>query len=210
MVKLLAVFCAALFSCLAIASASASASATTADQSPPHFTVQLRSVAGSGCPHGSTAVSKASDAIFTITYDQYIAAAGGGASPGNFRKNCQLNVDVGVPAGWTYGIAAVDYRGYAHLGGGAHGTLAASYYFGGVSGTSRQNHSLPGPADSDYEFDDQAPAVTYAPCRFHTTLNINTALSVYRGSDPSFFNMLTVDSTDVNMTTVYQLTFQQC
>ena len=207
MVKLLAVSCAALFSCLAIAPAAARAAT---DQSPPHFTVRLVSVAGSGCPRGTTAVSAASDSIFTVTYDQYSATAGGGASPGDFRKNCQLNVDVGVPAGWTYGIAAVDYRGYAHLGRGAHGTLAANYYYSGVSGTNRQNHWISGPADTDYEFDDQAPVVAYAPCRFHTTLNVNTTLNVYRGTDPSFFNLLTVDSSDINLTTIYQLTFQQC
>ena len=207
MVKLLAVSCAALFSCLAIAPASARAAA---DQSPPHFTVHLVSLAGSGCPQGSAAVSEASDTIFTVTYDQYIATAGGGANPLEFRKNCQLNVDVGVPSGWTYGIAAVDYRGYAHLGSGAHGTLSASYYYAGVSGTYRQYHPLYGPADKDYEFVDHAPVAVYAPCSFHTTLNINTALNVYRGYDPSFFNLLTVDSTDVNMTTIYQLTFRQC
>jgi len=78
MVKLLAVSCAALFSCLAIAPASARAAAP--GQSPPHFTVHLVSTAGSGCPQGSTAVSEVSDSIFTVTYDQYIATAGGGAS----------------------------------------------------------------------------------------------------------------------------------
>jgi hypothetical protein len=208
MVKLLTVSCAALFSCLAIAPASARAAAPA--QPPPQFTVHLVSTAGSGCPHGSTAVSEASDTIFTVTYDQYIATAGGGAGPADFRKNCQLNVDVGVPAGWTYGIAAVDYRGYAHLGNGARGALTASYYYAGLSGTYRQHHPLYGPADTDYQFSDQAPLVAYAPCRFHTTLNINTALNVYRGTDPSFFNLLTVDSTDVNMTTIYQLTFRQC
>jgi hypothetical protein len=207
MVKLLAVSCAALFACLAIAPTPARA-AVPGDS--PHFTVRLDSVAGSGCPQGTTAVSVASDTIFTVTYDQYTASAGGGASPSDFRKNCQINVDVGVPAGWTYGIAQVDYRGFAHLGSGARGTLAASYYFSGVSGTSRQNHSLYGSVDADYEFNDEAPVVAYAPCRFHATLNINTALSVYRGTDPSFFNLLTVDSTDVNLTTLYQITFRQC
>ena len=208
MVKLLAVSCAALFACLAIAPASARAAVP--GDSPPHFTVHLDSLAGSGCPQGSTAVSEASDTVFTVTYDQYIASAGDGADPINFRKNCQLNVDVGVPAGWTYGIAAVDYRGYAHLGRGARGLLAASYYYAGVSGTYRQNHSLYGSVDNDYEFLDQAPVVAYAPCRFHTTLNINTSLNVYRGTDPSFFNLLTMDSTDVNMSTIYHLSFRQC
>ena len=138
------------------------------------------------------------------------SSAGDGASPINFRKNCQINVDVGFPAGWTYGVAAVVYRGYAHLGKGARGALAASYYFSGLSGTNRQYHSLYGPVDNNYEFNDQTPVVAYAPCRFHATLNINTALNVYRGSDPSFFNLLTMDSTDVNMSTLYQLTFRQC
>ena len=78
MVKLLAVSCAALFACLAIAPASARA-AVPGDS--PHFTVHVDSVAGSGCPQGSTAVSEASDTIFTVTYDQYIASAGDGASP---------------------------------------------------------------------------------------------------------------------------------
>jgi len=209
MVKLLAASCAALFACLAIAPASARA-ATPGQPTPPHFTVRLLSVNGSGCPHGSTAVSVASDTVFTVTYDQYTASAGDGASPADFRKNCQLNVDVGVPAGWTYGIAAVDYRGYAHLGKGARGTLAASYYFGGLPGTYRQNHSIYGAVDNDYEFNDQVPVVAYVPCRVHTTLNINTSLNLYRGTDPSFYNLLTVDSTDVNMSTLYQLVFRQC
>ena len=206
MVKLLAVSCAALFACLAIAPASARA----ATPSQPHFTVQLLSVNGSGCPRGSTAVSVASDTVFTVTYDQYTAIAGDGASPIDFRKNCQLNVNVGVPAGWTYGITAVDYRGYAHLGRGARGTLSASYYFGGLPGPYRQNHSIYGAVDNNYEFNDQVPVVAYVPCRVQATLNINTALNLYRGTDPSFFNLLTMDSTDVNMSTLYHLAFRQC
>ena len=62
-------------------------------------------------------------------------------APINFRKNCQINVDVGVPAGWTYGIAAVVYRGYAHLGKGARGTLAASYYYAGGLGAGSTTRS---------------------------------------------------------------------
>ena len=206
MVKL-AALCAALFSCLAFAPASASAAPPA---QPPNFTVHLFSVNGSGCPAGSTAVSEASGTAFTVTYSQYIATAGSGASPVAFRKNCQLNVSVGVPSGWTFGILAVDYRGYAHLGNGARGTLSASYYYAGLPQTYQQQHSITGPMDRDYEFTDQSAAVAYAPCHFTTTLNVNTELRTFRGTDKSDFNMLTMDSSDVKMSTVYHLAFKEC
>src|SRR5579863_7229122 len=113
MVKLLAVFCAALFSSLAIAPAPARAA--TPGQPSDLFTVQLASVTGSGCPPGSAAVRATSAMTFTVTYSQYIADAGGGANPADFRKNCQLNLNVGVPAGWTFGIASEQYRLFANL-----------------------------------------------------------------------------------------------
>jgi hypothetical protein len=206
MVKL-AALCAALFSCLAFAPASASA-ATPAQ--PSYFTVHLVSANGSGCPPGSIAVSQLSDTEFTVTYSQYIASAGSSASLLDFRKNCQLNVSVGVPSGWTFGIASVDYRGYAHLGNAAHGTLAASYYYAGLPQTYRQQHSVYGATDGDYEFTDQAPILAYAPCHFNTTLNVNTEVRAYVGSDKTYLNVVTMDSTDLNMSTIYRLAFKEC
>jgi hypothetical protein len=206
MVKL-AALSAVLFSCLALAPAPANA-ATSAQ--PPYFTVHLLSANGTGCPGGSTAVSQATSTEFTVTYNQYIATVGDGARPGDFRKNCQLNVSVGVPSGWTFGILAVDYRGYANLGKAAYGTLSASYYYAGLPQTYQQTHSIYGPKDGNYEFTDQAAAVAYAPCHFNATLNINTAVRAYVGSDKTFYNLLTMDSTDVNMSTIYHLAFRQC
>ena len=110
---------------------------------------------------------------------------------------------MGVPAGWTFGIAAVDYRGYAHLGRTGHGTLSASYYYAGLPGTYRQQHPMFGPTDGDYEFNDRAPVVAFAPCHRDVGLNVNTELRTYRGSDPSYLSVLTVDSTDVSMGTIY-------
>ena len=207
MVKLLAVFCAALFSCLAIAPASARA----AVPSQPQFTAQLLSVNGTGCPPGSTAVSASSDrSQFTVTYSQYTASAGGGANPGDFRKNCQLDVLVGVPAGLTFGIASEQYRGFASLDTGARGNLQTSYYFSGIPGTYPEYHPLSGPMSTDYEFDDSQPVVTWAPCHFTGTMNVNTSLQVSRGPSPSFFNEITMDSSDVGIATIFNLSFKQC
>jgi hypothetical protein len=104
----------------------------------------------------------------------------------------------------------VDYRGYARLGNAAHGTLSASYYYAGLSATYRQQHQIYGVTDGDYEFTDRAAVVAYAPCHFSTTMNINTEVRTYSGSDPSYFNEVTMDSTDVNWSTLYQLTFRAC
>jgi len=207
MVKLLAVFCAALFSCLAIAPASARAATPS---QPPHFTVRLLTVNGSGCPAGTAAVSAPTNTTFTVTYSDYTASAGGGANPGDFRKNCQLDVLVGIPSGWTFGIAGVQYRGFANLDTGAQGTLQADYYYAGVPGTYPQNHSIAGPVSNDYEFDDTSPVVTFAPCHFNATVNVDTSLRVSQGTDPTFFNELTMDSTDVGIATIFHLSFQHC
>lgn len=204
MIKLAAV-CAALLSSLAFAPAPTSAAVIA-----PVFTVHLLSVNGSGCPPGSTAVSQASGSEFTVTYSNYIATAGDGASPLDFRKNCQLDVSVGVPSGWTYGVLEVDYRGFAYMDKDAHGSLSAGYYFAGLAQTYRQQHPLSGPQSGNYEFTDQAPVVGWAPCHFNDTLNVNTDVRVFAGSNKSFLNELTMDSSDVNLSTVYHLGFKQC
>ena len=207
----LAALGAALFSSLAVAPIPASAAVPAAPSAaPPSFTVRLLTANGSGCPVGSTAVSRLSNTAFTVTYSQYIAASGGGTSPLDFRKNCQLNTRVGVPAGWTFGVSEVDYRGYAHLGRGALGAIGASYYFAGLPGSSTQGHLIHGATDGDYEFNDRATLMTWAPCRTAIGLNINTSLRAYAGSDQSYLNLLTMDSTDVSLGTVYHLAFRRC
>ena len=67
-----------------------------------------------------------------------------------------------------------------------------------------------GPTDGDYEFTDRAPVIAFAPCHRDVGLNVNTELRTYRGSDPSYLNVLTMDSTDVSMGTIYHLAFHRC
>src|SRR4051794_28646759 len=71
---------------------------------------------GSGCPAGPRAVAMSPDnTAMTVTYSAYAARVGAGAGAFDFRKNCQLNLNVHVPNGLTYAVASVDYRGYGHL-----------------------------------------------------------------------------------------------
>src|ERR1043165_7498684 len=74
-------------------------------QSPQIATIDLVSVSGSGCQKDDFAVAIAPDrTAFTVSYSNYIALAGAGTTVVDHRKNCNLNVHVTVPGGFTFGI----------------------------------------------------------------------------------------------------------
>jgi hypothetical protein len=109
------------------------------DPPPDKIVINVATVNGSGCPQGTTAVAVSEDnTAFTVTYSAYLAQVGGNSDPTAFRKNCQLNLVVHVPQGFTYAIASADYRGFASLQRGASGAQKASYYFQGSSNTAFQ------------------------------------------------------------------------
>jgi hypothetical protein len=182
---------------------------------PPaeRITVTVATVNGSGCPAGTAAVAAAADnTAFTVTYSNYLAQVGVGAKPTDLRKNCQLSVQVGVPAGFTFAIAQADYRGFASLAAGATGTQRANYYFQGTSPTLQVAHSFSGPMNDDWQTTDTTLAAAYAPCGELRNVNINTELRVAVGtSDPTrTTSFMAMDSTDVSVNTVYHLVWEQC
>ena len=192
-----------------------SAPAAVAASAPPteKITVTVVTVLGSGCPAGTAAVAAAADnTAFTVTYSNYLAQVGVGAKPTDLRKNCQLSVQVSVPAGFTFAIAQADYRGFASLATGATGTQRANYYFQGTSPTASVVHSFSGPMSADWQTTDTTLAAAYAPCGELRNVNINTELRVAVGtSDPTTTtSFMAMDSTDVSVNTVYHLAWEQC
>ncbi|GAA4535522.1 DUF4360 domain-containing protein [Amycolatopsis samaneae] len=170
---------------------------------------------GTGCPPNSAAVSVSSDnTAFTVTYSQYTAQVGVGAGPTDFRKNCQINLRVHVPQGFTYGIAGADYRGFAHLEAGASGLERANYYFQGNSPTAYVSHPIRGFFEDDWQFSDSTDvgAIVYKPCGEERNLNVNTELRAYAGtSDPKkTTSFVTMDSTDGSIKTIYHFAWKTC
>jgi len=169
---------------------------------------------GTGCPRGTTAVAMSPDnTAFTVTYSAFIAQVGGPVRPTDFRKNCQLDLNVHVPNGLTFAVIQVDYRGFGHLERGARGLEQANYYFQGQSQTQRVGHPFVGPMDRDWQATDLAAlaARVYRPCGEERNLNVNTELRVSAGwSDPSRTSFLTMDSTDTAISTVYHLAWRRC
>lgn len=181
---------------------------------PPagRITVDVMTVNGSGCPAGTASVTELPDnTAFTVSYSSYLAEAGSGASPTDFRKNCQLSLLVHVPQGFTYAVASADYEGYAHLASGTSALEKANYYFQGTAQNGPYSHSLKGPFDDDWNFTDTADAATlvYAPCGEDRVLNINTELRVSEGSSTET-SFMTMDSTRGSVNTVYHLRWKNC
>ncbi|MEH6378833.1 DUF4360 domain-containing protein [Streptomyces sp. KLMMK] len=200
---------------VAAASFAPSSAATDGVPPPDRVVIDVMSVNGSGCPAGTAAVAVASgNTAFTVTYSKYLAQVGVGAKPTDFRKNCQLGLNIHVPQGFTYAIAKADYRGFAHLESGAVGMERASYYFQGMSHTTSVSHRFAGPLDDNWQTTDvtDASEVVYAPCGAQRLLNVNTELRVSAGSsDPSSStSFMEMDSTDGSVSTLYHFSWKEC
>ncbi|RLU87548.1 hypothetical protein CTZ27_23305 [Streptomyces griseocarneus] len=182
---------------------------------PDKMVIEIATVNGSGCPLNTAAVAVSPDnTAFTVTYSDYLAQVGVGSKPTDNRKNCQLNLIVHVPQGFTYAIASADYRGYAHLEDGATGQEKASYYFQGQSQTVPSAHDFKGVYADNWQVTDKVDvaSLVWAPCGEQRNFNINTELRVNAGtSDPSkTTSYMTMDSTDGDLKTVYHVAWKEC
>src|SRR3954469_12899712 len=125
---------------------------------PPsdRIVIDLVTVNGSGCPAGTAAIAVSPDnTAFTVTYSDYMALVGVGSTTTSWRKNCQLNIVVHVPQGFTYAVSQVDYRGFASLESGASAIERANYYFQGQSQTVYSSHTFAGPLGDDWQSTDE-------------------------------------------------------
>lgn len=189
--------------------------AASASETPSEkVEIGVNTVNGSGCRPGTAAVAPAPDnTAFTVTYSDFTAEAGDGTRAKDSRKNCQLNLSVKIPQGFTYAISKVDYRGYANLQDGATAKQLSSYYFQGRSQTERYETELTGPYDDNWQITDVAEnaSLVWAPCGATRNLNINSELRVNAGtSDSSTTSYITMDSTDASVETVYHFSWKKC
>jgi hypothetical protein len=184
---------------------------------PPtdRIVIDVVTVNGTGCPAGTAALAVSPDnTAFTVTYSAYTAQVGVGATPTDWRKNCQLNIVVHVPQGFTYAISKVDYRGFASLAAGASAVERANYYFQGQTQTAYLAHNFAGPLGDDWQTNDEVPiaALIWAPCGALRNLNINTELRAVAGTSDTTktTSFITMDSTDGALNTTYHFSWATC
>jgi hypothetical protein len=158
--------------------------------------LEVVTVNGSGCAAGDADVTT-DDRTFTVGYHTFLARAGGGSSPLDMRKNCQINIRVNVPEGFTYGLARTTYEGYTHLQAGATGLNRVSTYLQGTSPTATVNHPFTGPFSDSWEtqYRPNPTEIQWSPCGSPRNININAEVRVTLGSaDPDRLNFAIVES----------------
>jgi hypothetical protein len=181
---------------------------------PGKITVDLVTINGSGCPTDTATVAVNPDnTAFTISYSEYIAETGPGIKKSAARKNCQINVRVNAPQGFTYAVAEVDYRGALSLEDKATAVQGASYYFQGSSDSAYRSHPLKADKYGNWHTSDKTDlaAVVWAPCGAKLNLNVNTDLQIKpNGSNPASSSWVAMDSTDGSVDTIYHLSWKKC
>lgn len=196
-----------------IVSSPASAGSMVLDNPPSdHIVIDLVAMAGSGCLPGTADVAVSPDNLaFTAIYSTYLAQAGPGIASTEGRKNCQLNVLVHVPQGFTFAITKADYRGFGSLLRGATASSRANYYFQGMSQTTQTVHNITAPLGDDWFASDEVPvaSVVWRPCGELRNLNINTELRVAKGTSTGA-SFLTMDSIDGSISTTYHMAWARC
>ncbi|MGC9667503.1 DUF4360 domain-containing protein [Planosporangium sp. 12N6] len=211
--------CAAFITAVALSSAGAAyaggVGAHADSVAPPsEVTLDVVTVNGSGCPAGTATVTMLPDRTgFRVTYTSFVAQDGGAAKPTDIRKNCQINLRVHVPQGFTYAIARADYRGRVHLASGATGLHRTNYYFQGSSDNNYVDHPFAGPVDGAWRDTDitDVTELVYQPCGEVSILNINTELRVDSGtSAASAVNYLSMSASDGNVDTIVQFQWKRC
>ncbi|MEV6238320.1 DUF4360 domain-containing protein [Lentzea sp. NPDC051838] len=171
---------------------------------PGPVTVEVVSVAGSGCPQGTTNVAMSEDnEAFTVTYSDFLVQAKGSEA----KKSCTIELKLNHTAGYAYGIAATDYRGFANLTEGAKGTERNSYHFPGFP-TRHSTRTYQGPMSDNWQVTDVPDGVAHGPCKDKKPLTIEAELKVTgKGRDTSF---MTMDSTDSSVSTTFRLAWKRC
>ena len=202
------------FSALSLPGPALGASAAEASAPPAgQITLDVQTVNGSGCPAGTASVSMLSDNTgFRITYTDYLAQDGGAAKATDVRKNCQINLLVYIPQGFTFAIARADYWGRTHLESGATALARSNYYFQGSSDNTYVDHAFSGPFDGAWRASDITATadLVYAPCGVVRSLNINTELRVAAAASDARTSYISMRASDGEVYTIVNFQWKQC
>lgn len=188
-------------------------SATAQADAPSHVRLRSISYAGSGCPGGTLAQSISADhRLLSLHFDSFIAEVGRGVPMTEARKNCQVNIDLDYPSGWSFAIESVDYKGYASLERGVTAVLSSTSYYAGAAQTARLQTTFRGPFDADYSVRDQLSVSSqlWSPCGANRSLNINTQVRLDNSQNRSGDGLVTVDRMQTAATHQYGLLWRRC
>ncbi|KAJ3316477.1 hypothetical protein HDV06_003607 [Boothiomyces sp. JEL0866] len=187
---------------------------------PNQVMIESISYAGTGCGAGSVVPVLSSDATsFTLLMSEFVASSGPGTTVTDNRKNCQINLKLMYPQGFSYTITTVDYRGYVQVPNGITAIQKSIYYFTGQTQQVSSQTSFTGPINEDYLSTDNIDVAAYiwSPCGQVLPGNINTQVRLELSNPPTpqvtlrnTPGQITVDSIDGKVSQIYHIQWKTC
>jgi len=197
--------------------------ASEQEVAPPVAGLKIKKItgSGSGCADSSTYSTNISPDLsaFTVTFSEFIAEAGPGLPLSAGRKNCSLTLDLEVPAGYSFSIATVNYRGFMALDENVKAVHKTDYFFQGQGTTGRFSSTNVGPLSEDFVYTDSIGLVTQnlgtvrSPCKTGSralTINPTIQVSKLSGADASAQGLITNDSVDGEISQKFGIKWYRC
>ena len=101
------------------------------DQAPPGVQILSVKTQGTGCDSNANSVLTPDGKTLSLLFDHYIAQTAATSAAAD-RKNCDVDVQFSIPAGYSFALFSADYRGFAAVDEGAMAVHEVVYSFPGA------------------------------------------------------------------------------
>jgi hypothetical protein len=170
---------------------------------PDPSKIYLKSITpiGHGCRSDSSQAWVSADGeVFTVTFSEYLLEL----TPADRDKtiDCQLNIGVHVPNGYSTAVTAFTYQGYARLDLGVTASQSAAYsWHGRISTMKEARREVTGPLDSSYTITDnvnaRSLALDFLPCDGQSrNLVVRTSLTLTQALSRKRYGYINMSSAD--------------
>jgi hypothetical protein len=90
------------------------------------------------------------------------------------------------------------------------GLQSANYYWQGESDDVQSEHRINGRYDNNWKFTDRAATLSFLECGLKRNLNVNQELRLTGGNSSQPASLMTMDSTDADVSTVFNIAWKKC
>lgn len=163
------------------------------------FAKREQRIIDQGCPAGSYSIVTSPDGgALTVLFDRF-AVEGNETNGGFARVSCAMDIPLNLPEGYSLGVYAVDFRGYARLENRQRAELQVEYGTGARNRARRFSRDVRGAYDGDYVFSERLKGgfLKRMGCGSEAVLSFSAALTLVskKGSTTGQMVLDSVDGT---------------